>query len=318
MNWLLLIHQIPPKPDYFRVKIWRKLQKIGAVAVKQSVYVLPDTEQAFEDLHWVVKEIDGGGGTASLSRAVFLEGLTDTQIQEIFIAARESDYTAIAEEAEALFSQASHAISLNDIAVVTQLQKDLNRLMRRYDEIVSLDFFHAPGQAHARDILDQCRQCFISEKDTPVTVNRDGLIGKVWVTRENLFVDRVCCVWLIKRFIDAQAEFKFVADEQYSPLKGEIRFDMFDAEFTHQGDKCSFEVLIASVGLCKPGLSILAEIVHDIDLKDNKFSRPETAGIQALFFGALKECENDQQRICQAMSILDGLYVYLKESVAVK
>ncbi len=79
-EWLLLIHQIPPKPDYFRVKIWRRLQKVGAVAIKQSVYVLPVNEQSYEDLHWIVKEITEGRGTASLSKTVFLEGLSCAQV----------------------------------------------------------------------------------------------------------------------------------------------------------------------------------------------------------------------------------------------
>ncbi len=73
--WLLLIHQIPPKPDYFRVKIWRRLQRLGAVPVKNSVYVLPKSDQTQEDFQWVLREVVESGGDASLCEARFVDGL---------------------------------------------------------------------------------------------------------------------------------------------------------------------------------------------------------------------------------------------------
>src|SRR3989440_9860271 len=101
-GWLLLIHQIPPKPNYFRVKIWRRLQKLGAVGIKNSVYALPSSEQAQEDLNWVLREIVEGGGDASLVEARLIEGLNDEQVNEMFRGARDTDYRAIAEEARQL------------------------------------------------------------------------------------------------------------------------------------------------------------------------------------------------------------------------
>ena len=97
-GWLLLIHQIPPKPNYFRVKIWRRLQKLGAVAIKNSVYALPGSEQAQEDLNWILREIVEGGGDASLVEARLVEGLNDEQVREMFRAARDADYEAVGEE----------------------------------------------------------------------------------------------------------------------------------------------------------------------------------------------------------------------------
>jgi len=96
-GWLLLIHQIPPKPNYFRVKIWRRLQRLGAVGIKNSVYALPGSEQAHEDLNWVLREIVEGGGDASLVEARFIEGLSDEQVKEMFRAARDADYQAVAD-----------------------------------------------------------------------------------------------------------------------------------------------------------------------------------------------------------------------------
>ena len=101
-RWLLLIHQIPPKPDYFRVKIGRRLQRIGAVAIKNSVYVLPKNDQTQEDFQWVLREIVEGRGEASLCEARFVEGLSDEQVETLFQAARGAEYDQIAEEARRL------------------------------------------------------------------------------------------------------------------------------------------------------------------------------------------------------------------------
>src|SRR6266446_4955532 len=106
-KWLLLIHQIPPKPDYFRVKIGRRLQRLGAAPIKNSVYVLPRSEQAYEDFEWVVREIVEGGGDASVCEARFVEGLSDAEVEALFNSAREADYTALAREARALQASAS-------------------------------------------------------------------------------------------------------------------------------------------------------------------------------------------------------------------
>src|SRR3954464_527685 len=101
-GWLLLIHQIPPRPNYFRVKIWRRLQRLGAVAIKNSVYALPAGEQAQEDLNWVLREIVDGGGDASLVQARLVEGLNDEQVKEMFRSARDADYMQVANEAREL------------------------------------------------------------------------------------------------------------------------------------------------------------------------------------------------------------------------
>src|SRR6478609_681221 len=98
-RWLLLIHQIPPKPAYLRVKIWRRLQRLGAVAIKNSVYALPSSEQAREDLEWVLREILEGGGDGSVVEAKLVEGLTDDAVKALFVSARDADYGQLAEEA---------------------------------------------------------------------------------------------------------------------------------------------------------------------------------------------------------------------------
>src|ERR671939_2087879 len=148
---LLLIHQLPPKPDYFRVKVGRRLQRLGAVAIKNSVYVLPSTEQAAEDLQWVLREIVEGGGDGTICEATFVDGLTDAQVEALFREAREPDFAAIAEEAREL------ATALDErrpaAADVGALSAGLARLKRRYSDVAAITFFEPPGQQVAAAAL---------------------------------------------------------------------------------------------------------------------------------------------------------------------
>jgi hypothetical protein len=129
------------------------------------------------------------------------------------------------------------------------------------------------------------------------------------VTRKGIFVDRIASAWLIRRFIDPQAKLKYVAGKGYQPLPGELRFDMFDAEFTHVGDQCTFEVLLERMGLGEPALKAIGEVVHDIDLKDEKYGRPQASGLETLLAGvALRAKDDDNERLARGSAILDDLY----------
>ena len=138
-------------------------------------------------------------------------------------------------------------------------------------------------------------------------------VGRVWVTRIGVHVDRIGCAWLVRRFIDKQARFKFVPPKGYVPEPNELRFDMFDAEFTHEGDRCSFEVLMTRAGLDDPALPAIAEIVHDIDLKDDKFGREEAAGIKTLINGICADTRDDDERLARGAAIFDDLYQYFRK-----
>ncbi len=308
-TWLLLIHQIPPKPDYFRVKIWRRLRKIGAVAIKQSVYVLPDNESTREDLSWIVKEIDDGGGTASLCRTVFIEGLSNNRIRTLFQTARDEDYKEIARETQVLLDVFKDGESAKED--VFKNKTKLSRLRHRFEEVKEIDFFRAPGQKTARKAFRAYESMLKNVHGKSVAVLQGTQEkGKTWVTRASVYVDRIACVWLIRHFIDRTAQFKFVEPEKYDPKSDEYRFDMFEAEFTHEGDKCTFEVLVDRFHLTSPAVAAMADIIHDIDLKDKKFDRPETSGIQALFSGLANTQINDDVRIERGAWILDELHAY--------
>src|SRR5262249_33875221 len=280
-RWLLLIHQIPPKPDYFRVKIWRRLQRFGAVAVKNSVYVLPKSESTLEDFQWVLREITQGGGDASLCEAGFVEGLTDAQIESLFRAARDADYATIAEEARELKKKVKSRRSGES----AEVEASANKLRNRLTEIAAIDFFDSLGRQTAEGLVSSLERMVQPQDQNEPAIAVAHYRGRTWVTRKGIHVDRMASAWLLRRFNDERTKFKFVPARGYQPQKGEVRFDMFDAEFTHEGDRCTAEVLMLRFALKATQLRPIVELVHNIDLKDAKFERPETAGVEALITG---------------------------------
>jgi len=298
-RWLLLFHQIPPKPDYFRVKVWRRLQRIGAVPVKNSVWVLPHSDQALEDFRWLLQEIVQGGGEGSVCRGDFVDGLSDPDIEALFRQARAADYAAIARDAKSLVRKPPPA--------------DVARLNQRLTEVAAIDYFSAPGRRTVEPALArlEARVRGAEPRDDPKGHGgrRSGRVrGRTWVTRRGVFVDRIASAWLIKRFIDPDARFKFVAPDGYVPRKGELRFDMFEAEYTHQGDRCTFETLVRRFRLRDPALRAIGEIVHDIDCKDTKFGRREAAGVEQLLGGIARESATDTTRLRRGAIVFDNLY----------
>lgn len=306
--WLLLIHQIPPKPDYFRVKIGRRLARVGAVAIKSSVYVLPASEQALEDFQWVLREIVEGGGEASICRSAFVEGLTDDDVQRLFHAAREREYEAIAAEARATLAALGRGRTLRTEQRAAA-EDALARSRKRLAAVERVDFFHAPNRTDARALVDRVdERLHPRARPTEARDRSDAPRGRTWVTRQGVFVDRIASAWLIRRFIDPEAHFRFVAPQGYRARPGELRFDMFDAEYTHEGDRCTFETLLARFRLDDPALAQLAQVVHDIDLKDGKFAREDAAGIERVLAGIAAAQPDDAARLERGAVLLDELY----------
>ena len=308
-RWLLLIHQLPPKPSYLRVKVARHMQRIGAVAIKNTVYVLPATASALEDFQWAMREIRDSGGEANLFESRVIEGLSDGEVQQLFNTARDADYADILSEAKEL--QKAAARKKRD---VEQLTGSVQRLRKRANEIAALDFFGAPKGHAVAALLDDVAARLAGEPAPAGKPSSETYRGRTWVTRTGVHVDRMASAWLIKRFIDRDATFKFVPTKQYAPENGELRFDMFDAEFTHQGDRCTFEVLLDRMRLDDDrALRAIAELVHDIDLKDAKFDRPETQGIAVLIAGIAMAHASDHERLARAGPVLEDLYVYYQK-----
>jgi hypothetical protein len=308
-RWLLLIHQIPPKPDYLRVKIGRRLQQVGAVALKNSVYLLPDREQSLEDFQWIRSEIIDGGGDASICRADFVDGLAHDEIRHLFRAARNADYAEVT--AAARERRRGQFVRTAD---------EIVRLRKRLDTIAAIDFFAAPERGMAEEALrlvEAQHPAPAAVRATALATDRGDYRGRTWVTRRGVFVDRIASAWLVQRYIDPDARFKFVEGTRYRPARGELRFDMFEGEFTHEGDRCTFETLMARFALDDPALGAIAEVVHDIDLKDGKFGREDAAGIERVLAGIVAAHLDDDARLARGAQLFDELRaVFARDAAA--
>jgi len=318
VRWLLLIHSIPPKPDYLRVKISRRLQRVGAVAIKNSVYVLPPTSEAYEDFQWIVREIEDGGGDAFVSEASLVgEGLTDAAVRARFDAARSDDYRSILEEARSLLVAARRptprrrraAPGAKPATPQFSNEQELAKLRRRFEAVAAIDFFGAGEGQAASKVLGEIE---LTIRQQRAQTHRQGATmrfdGATWVTRRDVHVDRIGSAWLIRRFIDRRPVFRFVDPKRYAYTSGELRFDMFEAEYTHVGDACTFETLLGQFVPNDPALREIAEIVHDVDCKDAKFRRDEAAGLARLISGIATLCPRDEDRLERGARLFDDLY----------
>ncbi|WP_236019899.1 chromate resistance protein ChrB domain-containing protein [Sabulicella rubraurantiaca] len=316
-RWLLLVFQLPSKPAYLRVKVWRRLQALGAVALKNAAYALPLTAEAQEDFGWLAKEIAEAGGEPLVCEARLVDGMTDAEVRALFDRARDADYETLAEEARTLAADLDEA-DRSGAGATSELRTRLTRLRSRFEQAVTIDFFGAHGRQAAESLLRELGQRMADITGTPSkAVAPEGasgaaaLKGKVWVTRAGVHVDRIASAWLVRRFIDPSARFRFVRGKSAASVRGEIRFDMAEAEITHEGDRCTFEVLMRRADLeGDHALAAVAEIVHDIDLKDGKFGRPEADGVRTLIAGLCAATEDDEERLTRGAAIFNDLHRY--------
>ena len=275
-EWLLLIHQIPPKPDYFRVKVRRRLERLGAVPLKNSVYVLPLQDDTIEDFAWLAREIRAEGGEATVCRASLLDGVGDVELEEMFRTARDADYA----EVERMAGESSD-------------EAELERVRRRLAQVRKVDFFESAGRERAERAVASPRE--------PAEAGARPH-GALWVTRPGVKVDRMASAWLIRRFIDPAARFAFDSETPG------LRFDTYEGEYTHEGDRCTFEVLLQRFSLDEDALRAVSEVVHDVDCKDGKFDRPEAPGIAAIVDGIAANLSDDSDRLRQGAVVFEGLY----------
>jgi hypothetical protein len=182
------------------------------------------------------------------------------------------------------------------------------RLRRRFEEIAAIDFFHASGRETVVGLVDELTNGLAAAPLPIASKKVETYEGRTWVTRKGIHVDRMASAWLIKRFIDRTAKFKWVAPKGYVPKTAELRFDMFEAEFTHIGNLCTFEVLLQRTAQKDRALRAIAEIVHDIDIKDDHYQRAETAGVATMVAGIALTSADDDERLASASAALDQLY----------
>jgi hypothetical protein len=307
--WLLFVHSIPPKPPYLRAKVMRNLTRIGALPLKRSAYLLPSADATMEDFQWLQRQLEEEGAEAWIVEARFVAGLRDEEIRDGFRAQRSADYRVFINDARALLQRLDAA----DAGETSDLESERRRLARRLEALRRIDFFHADGGEEAEALMAAVQRTgSTGEAHEKRAVPPEELRGRTWMTRAGVKVDRMASAWLIRRFIDPAATFAFAGPERAAVDEGVLRFDMFDGEFTHDGSRCTFEVLLDVVN--RPGdraLAALGQIVHDLDLHDDRYQRPETSGVGALIAGLVSRYDSDVERLAASGPLFDALYVSL-------
>jgi hypothetical protein len=319
-RWLLLVHQLPAEPSNLRVKVWRRLQAVGAVAIKNSVYVLPHSSETREDLEWIRGEIVAEGGEASLFAADAIDDLTDDEVIDAFAAARRSDWERLRREIEELGDR-PRAPSPDGTAAELPREplwaRQFHQLRNRAAQIDRIDYFRAPGREDALAALEGIGATGAAPAPEPPRSRKrraaGELAGRRWLTRPRPGVDRMASAWLIRRFIDPRAEFEFA---ERLPADGEpVPFDMFGVEFGHHGERCTFETLVARFELSEPAIDRIARLVHDLDLRREPGLDADTATVGRLVEGLREATDEDDRLLERGMGLFEALYLaYRRES----
>ena len=305
-RWLILVHQLPAHPSNLRVRVWRRLQQVGAVVLRNSLYVLPATDEAREDFNWVREEIQASGGQVSVLEAAAVDGATDAELIQQFRSQRSADYEALAVE----IRTAGGVLAKRKRPVAPAArERMLQALRERYVAIQARDYFGAAGRPLVeqafRDLEHAGRPAIAAA--AAKTLKAANFRRRRWVTRLRPGIDRIACAWLIRRFIDAEARFAFVASAD-AVRPGDLPFDMPDVEFGHHGPHCSFETFVERFGLRDPAVAAISRVVHDLDLKESRFGMPECAAVGRLVDGLRATYADDTQLLEQGIAFMEALY----------
>jgi hypothetical protein len=303
-QWLLLLFFLPSARAHARVQAWRRLQRVGAVSLRNAAWVLPHSDEAREDLEWIRNEIVAGGGEATVLVARAPDQDAHDDIVNTFRAARSQDFKALAEAATGLLRR-TMGKNARDSRSLTQ---GLRRLRERFDETVRRDFFETPERKTVAALLAQFDQARGRNNDMPPaasSVKTRDFHNKVWLTRPRPGVDRMSSAWLIRRFIDPKARFVFT-DSAKTP--GAIPFDTYNAEFGHHGAHCTFETFCRRFGIADRSVQRIGRIVHDLDLKERTYAEADTDTVGRLVEGLRRAHEDDAVLLQSGIEMFEALY----------
>jgi hypothetical protein len=303
---LLLLIELPPTPSSLRVRIWRRLRSLGAVALKRSAYLLPDTPDRYEDFQWLAQEIQREGGDATLIRVQQIENVAHADVMRMLHEPRNADYRQLA----ARYRKVLQALDRKSAAASARVQDDLVRLAKDHQRLRAIDYFDAPGGAEVTRIEEtiamRTRRPEAARREAPPTLDLSKLRGRRWVTRPRPHVDRIASAWLIRRFIDPDATFVFAPPAEF-PADA-IPFDAPNVELSHHGEDCTFETLVKRARLRDRRLTKLAEIVHEADLRDGKYPHEEARGIDVAIRALLATSPDDHLVLQHGHTLFEGLY----------
>jgi hypothetical protein len=299
-EWLAFSYSLPSgQTSSPRVTLWRRLRRLGAITLTGSTYILPARDECIEAFQWLAQEIRHAEGDAVIMHVASFAGFSHAEIVAHFQEARRKEYQELTERADNL-------LAARDAQTDQDTRDALDKLRRRYADILRTDYFRCPEGIQVAAQLDRIAQVFVNPSSAPEIAS--AAIAKyrssLWVTRPRPHIDRLACAWLIRGYINPQASIRY----SETPDPGEIAFDMVDAPFSHQGNLCTFETMLHTFGLHEPALIALAEIVHEIDVRDGRYDRPEIAGVDAIVAGWLYTDWSDTEREQHGIALFEGLY----------
>jgi hypothetical protein len=315
-DWLLLVVSLPTQSATTRMRVWRGLKALGCMALRDGAYLLPAGGQREQALRELGDECTRERGIAWLMAVQPLSEDESQAYRQLFD--RSEDYAELRKgwkEANRSFTSLSS----------TELSRLQRKLTRDYEAVREIDFF--PGEASAEaeaawTELNKRIEQLLSPDEPHETeggiarLDRDRFRGRTWATRRRLWVDRVASAWLVRRFIDPEARFKWLAKPSDCP-KSALGFDFDGATFTHVGDRVTFETLMASFGLEEDhALLRLAAMVHQLDVGGEPV--PEAIGFEAVLAGARERLKDDDALLAEITTVLDSLYAHFERQAARK
>lgn len=306
--WLLLVVSLPTANGTARMRIWRALKSHGCMALRDGAYLLPSGDERERSLRELADECIREGGVAWLLTVLPRSAEEAEAYRELFD--RSQDYAELRKS----WKEANRGLRSQSESELVRLQR---RLLREYEAVRAIDFF--PNEASAEsaaawtDFSRRIEQLLAPDEPHEARggiarLDPSAYRGRVWATRRRLWVDRVASAWLIRRFIDPDARFRWLAKPSDCP-KSALGFDFDGATFTHVGDRVTFETLLASFGLeDDPGLLRLGALVHQLDVGGEPV--PEASGFEAVIAGARERLDDDDALLAEMTTVLDSLYVH--------
>jgi hypothetical protein len=295
-RWLLLVFTLPTNKASERVQIWRKLQRFGSIPFRNAGSLVPNTPENQERFEWLATAIRASKGEASILQIQAIDDVSSDSLQDQFRKARAEDYAELIKDLQKLKPSAKGPSA------------QVLRLKRRFEEIVAIDFFTNPLRSKAEQALAEAEQT-----GTKPNLSKKGSASKakyqkrIWITRPRPGIDRVASAWLISRFIDAKP--KFIFDTNPAAHRDAIPFDMFQGVgFGHEGDRCTFETLCLAFDISDHKVLTIEQAIHDADLEDGKFGRPEGHTMNQILRGWAAQNVPDDELLRRGMDLIEGFY----------
>ena len=290
--WLLLMFSLPANQASRRVEVWRKLKHYGVLPLPSSGYLLPNTAANHEHFEWLAAAIRKYKGQASVAKVNQIDDQPSTQLRQMFIEARSRDYEQLLRELRKKNSKRTSG--------------ELSRVRRRFQQIVAIDFFNSPLRSRVESVLNTADGLGPGTASSSAKLRKEYL-NRTWLTRPRPGIDRVSSAWLIRKFIDANARFAFADDPRKFP--NAVAFDMFHAGgFGHRGEDCTFETLRKEFAIRDPKVAVIAQVIHDADLGDEKYGRSEGIGLDRVLIGWAHEGTADDELLRRGMEMIEGFY----------